>query len=69
VRVVRERRGEHPWLWDAVESIPPKIGDVPQALLGSIQRPAPCKAKEVVKWATLVIKIKRPLPSASIACD
>jgi transposase-like protein len=38
VRMVQEHRGEYPSLWAAVESIAPKIGCVPQTLLGWIQR-------------------------------
>jgi len=34
VRMVQEHRGEYPWLWAAVESMAPKIGCVPQTLLG-----------------------------------
>ena len=33
VRMVQEHKGEYPSLWAAVESIAPKIGCVPQALL------------------------------------
>lgn len=36
--MVLEHRGEHPSLWTAVESITPKIGCVPQALLSRVQR-------------------------------
>ena len=38
VRMVQEHRGEYPSLWLAVESIAPKIGCVPQTLLGWVQR-------------------------------
>ena len=38
VRLVLEHRGEYPSLWLAVESIAPKIGCVPQTLLGWVQR-------------------------------
>jgi transposase len=38
VRLVQEHRGEYPSLWAAVESIAPKIGCVPQTLLGWVQR-------------------------------
>ena len=38
VRMVQEHRGEYPSLWAAVESIAPKIGGVPQTLLGWVQR-------------------------------
>ena len=38
VRMVQEHRGEYPSLWAAVESIAPKIGCVPQTLLGWVQR-------------------------------
>ena len=38
VRLVQERRGEYPSLWVAVESIAPKIGCVPQTLLGWVKR-------------------------------
>ena len=38
MRLVQEHRGEYPSLWAAVESIAPKIGCVPQTLLGWIQR-------------------------------
>ncbi len=38
VRMVQEHRGEYPSLWAAVESIDPKIGCVPQTLLGWVQR-------------------------------
>jgi len=38
VRMVQEHRGEYASLWAAVESIAPKIGCVPQTLLGWIQR-------------------------------
>jgi transposase len=38
VRMVQEHRGEYPSLWAAVESIAPKIGCVPQTLLGWIHR-------------------------------
>ena len=38
VRMVQEHRGEYPSLWAAVESMAPKIGCVPQTLLGWIQR-------------------------------
>jgi transposase len=37
VRMVQEHRGEYPSLWAAVESIAPKIGCVPQTLLGWVQ--------------------------------
>jgi len=36
--MVQEHRGEYPSLWTAVESIAPKIGCVPQTLLGWVQR-------------------------------
>ena len=38
VRMVQEHRGEYPSPWAAVESIAPKIGCVPQTLLGWVQR-------------------------------
>ena len=38
VRMVHEHRGEYPSLWAAVESIAPKIGCVPQTLLGWVQQ-------------------------------
>ena len=38
VRMVQEHRGEHPSLWAAVESIAPKMGCVPQTLLGWVKR-------------------------------
>jgi transposase len=38
VRMVLEHRGEYPSLWAAVESIAPKIGCVPQTLLGWVNR-------------------------------
>jgi len=38
VRLVQEHRGEYPSLWAAVESIAPKIGCVPQTLLGWVKR-------------------------------
>ncbi len=38
VRMVQEHRGEYPSLWAAVESMAPKIGCVPQTLLGWVQR-------------------------------
>ena len=38
VRLVQEHRGEYPSLWVAVESIAPKIGCVPQTLLGWVKR-------------------------------
>ena len=38
VRMVQEHRGEYPSLWAAVESIAPKIGCVPQTLLGWVER-------------------------------
>jgi transposase-like protein len=38
VRMVQEQRGEYPSLWAAVESMAPKIGCVPQTLLGWVQR-------------------------------
>ena len=38
VRMVQEHRGKYPSLWAAVESIAPKIGCVPQTLLGWVQR-------------------------------
>ena len=38
VRMVQEHRGDYPSLWSAVESIAPKIGCVPQTLLGWVQR-------------------------------
>jgi len=38
VRMVQEHRGEYPSLWAAVNSIAPKIGCVPQTLLGWVQR-------------------------------
>jgi transposase len=39
VRMVQEHRGEYPSLWAPVESMAPKIGCVPQTLLGWVQRP------------------------------
>jgi transposase len=36
--MVQEHRGEYPSLWAAVESMAPKIGCVPQTLLGWVQR-------------------------------
>jgi len=38
VRLVQEHRGEYPSLWAAIESIAPKIGCVPQTLLGWIKQ-------------------------------
>ena len=38
IRMVQEHRGDYPSLWAAVESIAPKIGCVPQTLLGWVQR-------------------------------
>ena len=38
VRLVQEHRGEYPSLWDAVESIAPTIGCVPQTLLDWVKR-------------------------------
>jgi len=38
VRMVREHRGEYPSLWATVASIAPKIGCVPQTLLGWVQQ-------------------------------
>ena len=38
VRMLQEHRGEYPSLRAAVESIAPKIGCVPQTLLGWVQR-------------------------------
>ena len=38
VRMVQEHRGDYPSLWAAVESLAPKIGCVPQTLLGWVQR-------------------------------
>jgi transposase len=38
VRMVQEHRGEYPSLWAAVESMAPKIGCVPQTLLGWVQK-------------------------------
>jgi transposase-like protein len=38
VRMVQEHRGDYPSLWAAVESIAPKIGCVPQPLLGWVLR-------------------------------
>ena len=38
VRLVQEHRGEYPSLWAAVKSIAPKIGCVPQTLLGWVHR-------------------------------
>ena len=38
VRMVREHRGEYPSLWATGELFAPKIGCVPQTLLGWIQR-------------------------------
>ena len=38
VRMVQEHRGEYPSLWATVESIAPKIGCVPQTLLGWVKR-------------------------------
>ena len=38
MRLVREHRGEYPSLWAGVESIAPKIGCMPQALLEWVKR-------------------------------
>ena len=38
VRMVQEHRGGYPSLWAAVESIAPKIGCVPQTLLGWVKQ-------------------------------
>lgn len=38
VRLVQEHRGEYSSLWEAVESIAPKIGCVPQTLLDWVKR-------------------------------
>ncbi len=38
VRLVHEHRGEYPSLWEAVESIAPKFGCVPQTLLEWVKR-------------------------------
>ena len=38
VRMMLEHRGEYPSLWATVESTAPKIGWVPQTLLGWVQR-------------------------------
>jgi len=38
VRMVQEHRGEYPSLWAAVESMAPKIGCVPQTLLGWVKQ-------------------------------
>ena len=38
VRLVQEHRGEYPSLWAAVESMAPKIGCVPQTLLGWVKQ-------------------------------
>lgn len=38
VRMVHEHREEYPSLWAAVASIAPKIGCVPQTLLGWVKR-------------------------------
>ena len=38
VRMVQEHLSEYPSLWAAVESIAPKIGCVPQTLLGWVKR-------------------------------
>ena len=38
MRLVQEHRGEYPSLWEAVESIAPKIGCVPQTLLDWVKR-------------------------------
>ena len=38
VRMVQEHRGEYPSLWEAVESIAPKIGCVPQTLHDWVKR-------------------------------
>ena len=38
IRMVREHRGEYPSLWAAIESIPPKIGCVPQTLNEGVKR-------------------------------
>ena len=38
VRMVQEHKGEYLSLWAAVESIPPKIGCVPQTLLEWVKR-------------------------------
>jgi transposase len=36
--MVQEHRGEYPSLWAAVESMAPKIGCVPQTLLGWVKQ-------------------------------
>lgn len=38
LRTVLEHRREYPSLWAAVDSIAPKIGCVPQTLLGWVKR-------------------------------
>ncbi len=38
VRMVQEHRGEYPSQWAAIESIAPKIGCVPQTLLGWVKQ-------------------------------
>ena len=38
IRMVQEHRVEYPSQWAAIESIAPKIGCVPQTLLGWVQR-------------------------------
>ena len=38
VRMVQDHRGEYPSLWAAIESIPPKIGCVPQTLNEWVKR-------------------------------
>ena len=38
VRMVQEHRREYPSLWAAVESMAPKIGCVPQTLLGWVKQ-------------------------------
>ena len=38
VRMVQEHRGEYPSLWAAVASMAPKIGCVPQTLLGWVKQ-------------------------------
>ena len=38
VRMVNEQRGEYPYLWEAIDSIAPKIGCVPQTLNDWVKR-------------------------------
>ena len=38
VRMVQEHRAEYPSLWAAIESIAPKVGDVPQTLNEWVKR-------------------------------